>query len=195
MNRILIAAAMLLVVAVPGQAASKGLLRDDPTPNPWRPDCLPASEFALDGVRLWDSAAAVRAAKGAPAETGADSYGHADRHFDFEIWEYADISVSIARNDRTGHDTAFGMETGASGISTASGIRPGMSWGDVVAVLGRAPREKAARSGGGFTHSISRCPDPGMDARAVSVEDFPDTMHLRFDGAGILRAIEIRAGI
>ena len=37
--------------------------------------------------------------------------------------------------------------------------------------------------------------DPGMDARAVSVEDFPDTMHLRFDGSGILTTIEIWAGI
>ena len=70
-----------------------------------------------------------------------------------------------------------------------------MGWSDIVAVLGRAPREEPGRSGGSVTHSISRCPDPGLDARAVSVEDFPDTMHLRLDASGILTKIEIWAGI
>ncbi|MDH3229769.1 MAG: hypothetical protein OEN55_08265 [Alphaproteobacteria bacterium] len=194
MKQIILAATLGLVVAA-GPASAKGLLRDDPTPNPWRPDCLPASEFALDGVRLWAPAEDVRAAWDEPAAIGADSYAHADRHFDFQVWKYPGIFVRIARNQRTGHDTAFNLETGSSAVSTPSGIHPGMGWGDLVALLGRAPREEPGRSGGSVTHSISRCPDPDMDTRAISVEGFPDTLHLEFDASGVLRRIEIWAGI
>jgi len=194
MKQIILAATLGLAVAA-GPASAEGLLRDDPTPNPWRPDCLPASEFALGGVRLWATADEVRAARGEPAVTGTDSYGHADHHFDFQVWKYPGTAVRIARNERAGSDTVFAVETKSGRISTPSGLRPGMGWGDIVAVLGRAPREEPGRSGGGVTHSISRCPDRDLDARAVSVEDRPDTMHLRLDASGILTEIEIWAGI
>lgn len=190
-----LAALVLLALAAASPAGAEGLLRDDPGPNPWRPDCLPASEFALDDVRLWAAAEQVRTARDEPAAVGADSYGHADHHFDFQVWKYPDIAVWIARNERAGGDTVYAVETKSGRTSTPSGLRPGMGWSDIVAVLGRAPREEPGRSGGGVTHSISRCPDPDMDARAVSVEDFPDTMHLELDGSGILRKIKIWAGI
>ncbi len=194
MKQIILAATLGLAVAA-GPASADGLLRDDPGPNPWRPDCLPASEFALGGVRLWATAEEVRAARGEPAATGTDSYRHADHHFDFQVWKYPDAAVRIARNERTGGDTVFAVETKSGHVSTPSRLHPGMGWSDIVAVLGRAPREEPGRSGGGVTHSISRCPDRDMDARAVSVEDFPDTMHLRLDASGILTKIEIWAGI
>jgi hypothetical protein len=70
-----------------------------------------------------------------------------------------------------------------------------MGRSDIIAVLGRAPRDGPRRSGVGVIRSIPRCPDQDLDARAVSVKSFPDTMQLRFDASGILRPIEIRGEI
>ena len=72
MKRIVLAATLGLAAAT-SPAWAEGLLRDDPGPNPWRPDCLPASEFALGDVQLWATAEEVRAARGEPAAIGADS--------------------------------------------------------------------------------------------------------------------------
>ena len=137
--------------------------------NHFADPCLPKSEFAMSGLKLYDDQSGVRRLLGQPErvtrEKGEDDGGE----YTATVLHYRDMRVEIVRGvvDR--------LYTTSSRTRTPSGIRVGMRYETVKRILGKEPKEID-----GYPYCYRSC-DEIEDAYFV----------LRFDKRMVLSSIDI----
>lgn len=108
-------------------------------------DCLPASEFSLNGVSMGDPLDAL-GKLGSP-EMVSDPFGSG---------ELIDRMALVGANIDFFQDKVYGMSTTSANWRTPSGLRVGMTRGEVIRILGRVPYGHSATSDAYYSHI---CPD------------------------------------
>ena len=131
-------------------------------------DCLPVSEFSLNGVSM-GSPLDTLGKLGSP-ETVTDPFGSG---------ELIDRMVLVGANIDIFQDKVYGMSTTSPGWDTPSGLRVGLTRGEVIRILGRVPSGYSATSDRYYTHVCSDVPDTedewgiliefGQDKRVSSI--------------------------
>lgn len=107
-------------------------------------DCLPASEFSLNGVSMGD-----------PLDT-LGKLGSPEMVTDpFESGELIDRMVLAGANIDIFQDKVYGMSTTSARWEMPSGLRFGLTRGEVIRILGRVPSGYNARSERIYTHVCS----------------------------------------
>lgn len=97
--------------------------------------CLPSSEFAVSGLKLYKDESAVKRLLGKPIkvtrEKGEDDGGF----YTATVFHYAGLRVEVVRGvvDR--------LYVTSSKVRTPSGVRVGMKYESVVSILGEKPKE------------------------------------------------------
>lgn len=111
-------------------------------------DCLPASEFSLNGVRMGDPLDML-GKLGSP-ETVTDPFGSG---------ELIDRMYLVGANIDIYHDRVFGMSATSPDWRMPSGLRVGLTRGEVIRILGRVPSGYDATSDMYYTHVCSEVQD------------------------------------
>lgn len=111
-------------------------------------DCLPSSEFSLNGVSMGDPLDTL-GKLGSP-ETVTDPFGSG---------ELIDRMFLVGANIDIFQDKVYGMSTTSSDWHTPSGLRVGLTRGEVIRILGRVPKGYNATSGRYYTHVCSDVQD------------------------------------
>lgn len=111
-------------------------------------DCLPASEFSLNGVSMGDPLDAL-GKLGSP-ETVADPFGSG---------ELIDRMVLVGANIDIFQGKVYGMSSTSPRWVTPSGLRVGLTRGEVIRILGRVPNGDDATSDRYFTPVCSDVQD------------------------------------
>lgn len=111
-------------------------------------DCLPASEFSLSGMSMGDPLDAL-GKLGSP-ETVTDPFGSG---------ELIDRMVLIGANVDIFQDKVYGLSATSPDWETPSGLRVGLTRGEVIRILGRVPKGYSATSDRYYTHVCSEIPD------------------------------------
>lgn len=104
-------------------------------------DCLPASEFSLNGVSMGDPLDTL-GKLGSP-EMVTDPFGSG---------ELIDRMVLVGANIDIFQDKVYGMSTTSPSWDTPSGLRVGLTRGEVIRILGRVPEGYNATSDRIYTH-------------------------------------------
>lgn len=111
-------------------------------------DCLPASEFSLNGVSMGDPLDTL-GKLGSP-ETVTDPFGSG---------ELIERMFLVGANIDIFQDKVYGMSTTSPDWHTPSGLRVGLTRGEVIRILGRVPSGYDATSGRYYTHVCSDVQD------------------------------------
>lgn len=111
-------------------------------------DCLPASEFSLNGVSVGDPLDTL-GKLGSP-EMVSDPFGSG---------ELIDRMVLVGANIDIFQDKVYGMSTTSPGWGTPSGLRVGLTRGEVIRILGRVPKGYNAMSDRYYIHVCSDVQD------------------------------------
>ncbi|WP_417794575.1 hypothetical protein [Terasakiella pusilla] len=121
--------------------------------------CLPASEFSLGGVRMGDPLSALGKLGSPETIEDPDGRGEAiNRMF------LAGMFIDIFQ------DAVFAMSTTSPSWEMPSGVRVGMTRGEVIRLLGRVPNGYTATSQSFTAHVCSK--DPVPDPEWTMVIDF-----------------------
>lgn len=107
-------------------------------------DCLPASEFSLNGVSMGDPL--HKLGKLGSPEVVTDPFGSG---------ELIDRMVLVGANIDIFQDKVYGMSTTSERWETPSGLRVGLTRGEVFRILGRVPDGYNATSSRIHTHVCS----------------------------------------
>ena len=121
-------------------------------------DCLPASEFSLNGVSMGDPLDTL-GKLGSP-EMIPDPFGSG---------ELIDRMVLVGANIDIFQDKVYGMSTTSPRWDTPSGLRVGLTRGEVIRILGRVPGGYASTSDRIYTHVCSDVQD-AEDAWGILIE-------------------------
>lgn len=111
-------------------------------------DCLPASEFSLNGVSMGDPLDTL-GKLGSP-EMVADPFGSG---------ELIDRMVLVGANIDIFQDKVFGMSATSPDWRMPSGLRVGLTRGEVIRILGRVPKGYDATSDVFHTQVCSKVKD------------------------------------
>ena len=111
-------------------------------------DCLPSSEFSLNGVSMGDPLETL-GKLGSP-EVVTDPFGSG---------ELIDRMFLVGANIDIFQDKVYGMSTTSLGWDTPSGLRVGLTRGEVIRILGRVPSGYDATSDSFFTNVCSNVKD------------------------------------
>ena len=107
-------------------------------------DCLPPSEFSLNGISMGDPLDTL-GKLGSP-ETVTDPFGSG---------ELIDRMVLVGANIDIFQDKVYGMSTTSPGWDTPAGLRVGLTRGEVIRILGRVPNGYTATSDRYYTNVCS----------------------------------------
>lgn len=111
-------------------------------------DCLPASEFSLNGVSMGDPLDTL-GKLGSP-EMVTDPFGSG---------ELIDRMVLVGANIDIFQDKVYGISTTSPSWKTPSGLRVGLTRGEVIRILGRVPNGYNATSDRIYIHVCSYVQD------------------------------------
>lgn len=121
-------------------------------------DCLPASEFSLGGVRMGDPLHTLGKLGSPEMIEDPDGRGEA-----------IDRMTLVGAHIDIFQDVVFSMSTTSPDWEMPSGIRVGMTRGDVIRILGRVPNGYPARSGTFIAHVCSKIAD-AVDEWTILIE-------------------------
>lgn len=121
-------------------------------------DCLPASEFSLNGVSMGDPLDTL-GKLGSP-ETVTDPFGSG---------ELIDRMFLVGANIDIFQRKVYGMSTTSPDWRMPSGLRVGLTRGEVIRILGRVPNGYDATSDMYYTHACSEVQD-GDDEWSILIE-------------------------
>jgi hypothetical protein len=110
--------------------------------------CLPASEFSLNGVSMGDPLGTL-GKLGSP-ETVTDPFGSG---------ELIDRMFLVGANIDIFQDRVYGMSTTSPDWHMPSGLRVGLTRGEVIRILGRVPNGYEVTSDLYYTHVCSKVQD------------------------------------
>ncbi len=121
-------------------------------------DCLPASEFGLNGVSMGDPSDTL-GKLGSP-ETVSDPFGSG---------ELIDRMFLVGATIDIFQDRVYGMSATSPDWRTPSGLKVGLTRGEVIRILGRVPSGHDATSDRFYTQVCSEVPD-AVDAWSILIE-------------------------
>lgn len=121
-------------------------------------DCLPAAEFSMNGVSMGDPLDAL--GKFGSPETVTDP---------FRSGELIDRMFLVDANIDIFQDKVYGMSTTSPRWGTPSGLRVGLTRGEVIRILGWVPKGYKATSDRYYAHVCSDVPD-AEDAWGMLIE-------------------------
>ncbi|MGO4917201.1 hypothetical protein [Pseudogemmobacter sp. W21_MBD1_M6] len=121
-------------------------------------DCLPATEFNLNDVSMGDPLDTL-GKLGSP-ETVTDPFGSG---------ELIDRMFLVGASIDIFQDRVYGMSATSPDWRTPSGLKVGLTRGEVIRILGRVPSGYDATSDGFYTQVCSDTPD-AVDAWSILIE-------------------------